>query len=381
MKKLLVATDNFLPRWDGISRFLIEVLPSLCEEFDVHIICPDNGRIEMDLQAKITKIPLSTWSFGDYTFPLLKSKTIKKAVGEADIVFTQSLGSIGSTALRHAAKLDDVKVVCYTHNVEWELVPLATGYGRMKWFLSGIVRMFTRYLYNKADLLLVPSTSIKESLDHFKIRTPKKVVLLGVNVDVFKPLKYLDEEKKQDVLQYRKELGLEDKFVVGQHGRLAREKNIVTLLRAFKWITKKHENAHLLVVADGLKSIGNMLRGQERITWIKQSDTVQRELQVMDCYVTTSLTETTSLSTLEAMSCGLPVVTTPVGFVKEYIKDGYNGLVFDFKNSFALQKKIDLLINNEELVKNMGVRARKKVERNFKWENTSKDLLHHLKHV
>lgn len=377
MKKLLIATDNFLPRWDGVARVLIEILPYLSKEFDVTIICPNNGKIQHDLNADIVKINLSSWQVGDYQIPTYNSKVVKDEVKKADIVFSQTLGPIGSTAIRVANRYNK-KIACYTHNIEWELVPLATGYGRLKRFLGVFVRLFTKYHYNKVDLMFVPSKTIGENLEYFNIKSKKEVVHLGVNTNVFKPRKELTKTQKTNLKKYEEELGLQHKYVIGMHGRLAREKNVVTLLRAFKWIHKKHENAHLLIVADGLKSIGNKLRGKNHITWIKRSDTVQKELQLMNVYVTTSLTETTSLSTLEAMSCALPIISTPVGFVKEYIKDGVNGLLFEFKSSYELQKKLSLLINNESLAKNMGEKARKKVVDNFQWKNTAHKLLQHL---
>ena len=39
-RKLLIATDNFLPRWDGIARFLLEIIPRLRERFDITVIAP-----------------------------------------------------------------------------------------------------------------------------------------------------------------------------------------------------------------------------------------------------------------------------------------------------------------------------------------------------
>jgi len=45
-----------------------------------------------------------------------------------------------------------------------------------------------------------------------------------------------------------------------------------------------------------------------------------------------SLTETSSISTLEAMSCGLPVIATPVGSIPDYIYNRKNGLIFEKKD-------------------------------------------------
>ena len=97
-------------------------------------------------------------------------------------------------------------------------------------------------------------------------------------------------------------------------------------------------------------------------------------LQAMDIYVLPSLTETTSISTLEAMSCGLPVVVTPVGYVKHYIKDGKNGLLFPKKNSGMLAKKLNLLIKEERLRNKLGAEARKTVIKSFNWEKTVKGI-------
>ena len=94
----------------------------------------------------------------------------------------------------------------------------------------------------------------------------------------------------------------------------------------------------------------------------------------MDVYVLPSLTETTSLSTLEAMACGCAVIATPVGYVKEYIKEKYNGMLFPFKNSLVLSLKLGILLENEKLREKLAVNGRKTVERLFKWEKTAQNI-------
>src|SRR3989344_3246356 len=103
MKNLLIATDSFLPRWDGIARFLIELIPKLREHFKVTVVAPDFKGKEVHIDdVEIVRIPISRFAVGDYQIPKIKRKKIEELVANADIVFTQSVGPIGSIAIRQA---------------------------------------------------------------------------------------------------------------------------------------------------------------------------------------------------------------------------------------------------------------------------------------
>ena len=43
--KLLIASDAFIPRWDGVARFLYEIIP-LLKEYEITVVAPDYGEIE-----------------------------------------------------------------------------------------------------------------------------------------------------------------------------------------------------------------------------------------------------------------------------------------------------------------------------------------------
>jgi len=73
--------------------------------------------------------------------------------------------------------------------------------------------------------------------------------------------------------------------------------------------------------------------------------------------VPTRASEGLSLSLLESMACGLPVVTTPVGGIGDAIIDGYNALVFD-PNHENLTGYIRYLAENEDLRRKFGERNR-----------------------
>ena len=112
-----------------------------------------------------------------------------------------------------------------------------------------------------------------------------------------------------------------------------------------------------------------------------QQEDVVPYLQAMDIYVLPSLTETTSLSTLEAMACALPVICTPVGAIKTYIKHRENGFLFPRGNVEKLTQYLMVLLKKPKRREELGLAARKTVKEQFHWENTAERIKHSLKNL
>jgi len=367
-KKLLIASDNFLPRWDGIARFLSEIIPRLKDKFDITVIAPDFGTYDAGWgeAVRVVKIPVQSLRIGDFNPAKLESGIIRKEVKKADIVFTQTIGPIGFLAIR-AAKKNKKKLVSYIHSIEWELVTRALGLNLLKKYVSAITKGLVRRIYNKPDLLIVPAESIGEMLSWQRIKTKKKVVHLGVDTKKFVPAANKAEAKKK--------IGLDPgMFIIGHHGRLGREKDLPTLLRAFIVVRKSYPKALLLIVGEGVESIKKKLVKVDGVILPGGTHNVVPYLQAMDLYCLPSLTETTSLATLEAMACGVPVIATKVGFVRDYIKTHVNGLFFKERNSYDLARQIMFMIREETLRKSIGLEARKTVEKKFNWDKTAKEI-------
>jgi len=110
-------------------------------------------------------------------------------------------------------------------------------------------------------------------------------------------------------------------------------------------------------------------------------DNVYDYMKAMDVFVMPSLTETTSLATLEAMSSGLPVITSKVGFMKNYIVKDYNGIFFPRDSSTMLAMKIKKIRNDRDFRNKLSQNARKTIAYSFSWErsiNKIKRLLNKL---
>lgn len=359
-KRLLVVTDTYLPRKEGITRFLLEIVPRLKKDYEITILAPDFGNEKS--KGEVVRLPSFSFQIADLRPPKFNFRKIRRYIKKADIVFVQSIGPLGATAIFNAMLMEK-KVIAYIHCIDWEMVPKAISKKWLRKLVKVIVKIAARYLYNRCSLLIVPSVGTAETLNSNRIKTKKIVVRMGTNVSKFMPPKNKAESKISVGIK-------QNRTVIGYVGRLGREKDLVTLYRAFLRVQKKHQKAVLMIVGSGIEEIKKMFDKKKGVVMVGGVDNVVPYLQAMDIYVLPSLTETSSLSTMEAMSCGLGVVVTPVGYVKSYVVDGYNGLFFPKKNSYALSKNIERLIVNEKLRKKLGINARKTIVENFSWDKT-----------
>lgn len=365
MKKLLIASDSFLPRWDGIARFLKEIIPLLEDKYEIKVLAPDfSGKYEAD--TNVVRFPLSRIIIADYPVCRPSFKKIKSEEKDSDIVWVNTIGPIGVLAII-AAKSQKKKIAAYIHSIEWELYPKSLNAPNyIKWIVKKISYVTAKYFYNKCDILLVPSKGTADTLEKSGLKQKKIVVPLGTDTKTFTPPESKGAAKTK--------LGINaDQLVVGYAGRVGNEKDLQTLYRAFGRINRKH-NAVLLIAGQDLGGVTKKFKNNPKTRIFGTTGEIVQFLQAMDIYVLPSLTETTSLSTMEAMSCGLPVITTNVGSIKEYVKDNFNGIIFENGNAYQLAKKLDYLLSNEHIRKTIGQNARRTIINRFTWEATASKI-------
>ena len=369
--RLLIATDTFLPRAEGISRFLTDVIPKLAEEFDVFVIAPDYGPVKAEGYT-LVQLPLSRRVFGEYGFPKKDGKIISLNVAKADIIFTQTIGPIGSTALAEAEKQKKPRA-SYIHSKEWELFSRYFNTGLMsRRFIEAVTLFHMRRMYRKSGLLIVPSMEMALLLQSNNIKVPSEIVRLGVD-----PYRFVPQYNK---VEAKKNIGLDhEDTVIGYIGRISYEKDITTLVRGFMWLKKNNPKVRLLMVGSGNKKLEESLKNKNGIVHVKSTPYILPYLHAMDVFAMPSLTETTSLATLEAMSTAIPVIVTPVGGMKDYVKDGKNGYVFTKQDWLALGRIMRELTQDVMLRRKMGEEARKTVLNGYVIRNTAEKLIATLK--
>ena len=78
---------------------------------------------------------------------------------------------------------------------------------------------------------------------------------------------------------------------------------------------------------------------------------------------------------VEAAAAGLPIVTTKMGGIPEFIEDGVNGILLeDAQNTFELAEKISMLLGNRQLADTISRKARKVVESSFSWQRVTNNF-------
>jgi glycosyltransferase involved in cell wall biosynthesis len=133
------------------------------------------------------------------------------------------------------------------------------------------------------------------------------------------------------------------------------------------WDTLSLKKIELIIVG-GFSDMPDVLKKNymERIQknttirWISSTDKPEEWYNKSDIFVTPSLTEGFGRVTLEAMACGLPVITTENA--RGIVENGKTGFVIPIRDAYAIKEKIEFLYTNRAISEKMGGEARKAVE-------------------
>lgn len=156
--------------------------------------------------------------------------------------------------------------------------------------------------------------------------------------------------------------------------RLSPEKNFATLLRATWILIKDRPDFRLKIVGDGperpkLEQLSRELNLTGHVEFLGERSDVSELLPQAGFFVSSSRTEGISLTLLEAMAVGLPVVTTRVGGNPEIVVEGKTGQLVRPGSPEELALAMRALLKEEEAWPVYGELARQRVEQHFNVRN------------
>ena len=149
-------------------------------------------------------------------------------------------------------------------------------------------------------------------------------------------------------------------------GRLHQEKGIFDLLDAFGYVRAAHPSATLILAGDGpaRPEMEHVIArrgwaGTVRLLGMVKNRDLPPIFRAADIFVAPSVTtrkweEQVGMTNIQAMACGVPVVSTRSGAIPEYVPDGVAGILVPERDPAALAEAINRLLADEHLRQQMG---------------------------
>lgn len=134
----------------------------------------------------------------------------------------------------------------------------------------------------------------------------------------------------------------------------------------------------------GKKRPGERLVDTDRIRFVgylKDPVQVAKFYQAADIYLHAAKAETFPNAVLEALACGTPVVATAVGGIPEQVEDGVTGFLVPQGNAEVMASRIEQLLSDDELRREMGIQAAKSARSRFSLEQQVNDYLNWYKEI
>lgn len=226
------------------------------------------------------------------------------------------------------------------------------------------LKLFSRYALRKVDAVVCLNENYKHELEKmFKCTVPIHVIPNGVDTEKFKPHTVLSSTP----------------IIIGMASRMIVGKDHPNLLKAFKALRALHPTVELHLAGDGdtLTSIKQLttdlgLDKSVRFLGLLNEDEMIQFYSKLHCYVLATHAETLSTAILQAMSCGLPVLTSNIPNNKLLIVPNQTGWLYEDKNSVDLTAKMHEILTDLNRANKIGQAGRLAVMANYSIESSAK---------
>ena len=159
------------------------------------------------------------------------------------------------------------------------------------------------------------------------------------------------------------QINIPKKYDVISVGRLAPVKHVDILLKASRIVKKKYEDIQIGIVGDGpcrayLEKLSQELDLTNNVQFIGYQENVEYYYNSSKISILTSEREGFPFTVVEAMSCGLPVITSNCGDIVDVAQNGFNSIVIDdYNNVNDFADAIINLLGNEEIYKKLSEKS------------------------
>jgi len=368
-----MMVDTYKPYVSGVTNY-VDLNKRALESAGHDVYVFTFGDLEyQDDEARVVRSPGLPLSDTGFYLSLRYKTRHKKLLQTMDVVHVHHPFLSGRLALNYcrSARIP----IVFTNHTRYDL--LAHAYLPMmpEEVSHSLLQAYLPDFCEAVDLVISPSAGMEKILRELDVKSHIEVVPNGVDLRQFVQAKPFPRSQfgftAQDIL-------------LVYAGRIAPEKNINFLLQSFAGIAQLIPNIYLLLVGGGMKQFEEELQdlilelgiaSRVRSTGMSSYEDIPSYLSMCDIFVTTSVSETFGMSTVEAMSTGLPIMGIHSAGTSDIVEDGKTGFL-STENVAAFTAKLTYLCLHPSLRKKMGLAARE-ASKQYDIERTTKILLGH----
>ncbi|PJE81291.1 hypothetical protein COU58_03160 [Candidatus Pacearchaeota archaeon CG10_big_fil_rev_8_21_14_0_10_32_42] len=369
MMKIAIFSDSFFPLIDGVTTSIKNNMEILSKKNKIYFFVPSGtGKLNIS-NSKYTQ--LKSFPIKSYKGYKLRIPTFRKVYEELkkikpDLIHIHSIFGVGWEGLI-AGKMLKIPVIATAHTIFPEVGSELDlkGFERTQAF-NKIAWGFMRTFFNKCDAVITPSEIMVKELKNQGINKPIYPISNGIDTKKFS---YSKRKKRTPT------------FI--STSRLVESKHIDVILKAFK-IFIKNNKGKLLIVGGGpeekkLKqfAIKNHLLQNVEFKGFVKPEKIIKEYKKADVFLTASTIETEGITTLEAMSTGLPVIGVDARATPNLVKKDA-GFIIPIGNEKQFAEKLEKLTKNYSLRIKMGKDASKRAKE-FELKKMNKKLFENYK--
>ena len=265
-----------------------------------------------------------------------------------DVLYIATEGPLGLSALRAARRLAIPVVSGFHTNFQQYTGHYGIG------LLTRAMTNYLRWFHNRTQLTLVPSIGQKVDLER---RDFERLALLarGVDSQLFHP------RRRCDALRESWGLGPDDLAVL-HVGRLAAEKNLGLLVKAFHALQTAHprRRMRLILVGDGpLRASLQAQLPEALFCGLQRGETLATHYASGDLFLFPSLSETFGNVVLEALASSLGVVAFDQAAAAQHIYHGHNGMLARPGDEAGFCEAACELLGDTEVLRHIRLNARR----------------------
>ncbi|MDY3052754.1 MAG: glycosyltransferase [Ndongobacter sp.] len=360
--KILLTTDQNPTQVNGVVVSVLNLKKDLEKKGqDVRLLClsPTKQSYIEDNIYYIGSIPFNIYPDIRASFNVRNELVDQLIAWHPDIIHSQCEFFTYSFVQRIAKQVKCPIVHTY-HTMYEHYVRYALPIGNWARLVKPVMRMRLK----TADVVIAPTRKMRDNLYEGNVSDDIRIIPTGIDLEKYD--QRISAERKAELLR-----GLripEGARVIGSVGRLAEEKNFSEILRALQELLKERSDVYLVLTGDGAyrkkleEETGQLgLLEHVRFPGMIAAEHIYEYYQILEIFLSASVSETQGLTYIEALSNGLPVIARKDGAIDGVVEDGKNG--FQYTTLPECVHRLSQLLDDGALLRTLSENARNSRQR------------------